>query len=173
MLASERNIGVNQRKEMERLLFYFALATVGFFLLNLGLFFYLFLRIKKIQKFADIFFKGEKAESLEENILGIGKRIKELDHDIEDLYKASNHLSKEVKKSFCKLGLIKFNPFGEKGHKGCFSLALLNGKKQGITLSTLSADNGVKIFAKTVSNGKSEILLTQEEKTAIKTAEQH
>ncbi|MEA3273184.1 MAG: DUF4446 family protein [Patescibacteria group bacterium] len=130
------------------------------------------IKIRNLQQLHRKLFTGKKAKNLEGLMLELTEKTDGLDKDIESLFDASNQINKLSLKGLNKVGLVRFNPFGEKGHKGCFSLALFNEKQKGIILSTLSTESGTKIFVKKVINGKSDIQLTKEERKAAELAGQ-
>lgn len=70
-----------------------------------------------------------------------------------------------------KIGLLRFNPFSDTGGDQSFILAILNGREDGVLISSLHGRVGTRWYAKTVKEGKGiEHELSDEEKTAIKNA---
>ena len=76
-------------------------------------------------------------------------------------------LKKNNKFSIQEIGIVRFNPFKESGGDQSFSIALLDGNKDGVVITSLYGREGNRIFAKPIKNGKSEYLLTEEEKEVI------
>ncbi|OGI28670.1 MAG: hypothetical protein A2288_00820 [Candidatus Moranbacteria bacterium RIFOXYA12_FULL_44_15] len=132
---------------------------------------FLHVRLKSIQKRNLQLFSGEKTENLEDVLAKQAENIKALDKDIQELYTISNQINGLSFRGFHKIGLIRFNPFKEVGGDQSFSLALLNGKNNGLTISSLFTREGARIYAKSITAGKAEKYpLTKEEEEAIKTA---
>lgn len=70
-----------------------------------------------------------------------------------------------------KIGLVRFNPFTDTGGNQSFALALLDGKNEGIVISSLHSRSQTRWYAKTIKDGKSdEYELSSEEKKAIEEA---
>lgn len=70
-----------------------------------------------------------------------------------------------------KIGLVRFNPFSDTGGDQSFIVAILNGRDDGVLLSSLHGRTGTRWYAKTVKAGKGiEHELSNEEKEAIKHA---
>jgi len=70
-----------------------------------------------------------------------------------------------------KIGLAKFNPFGNVGSNQSFCMALLMGNKLGIILTSLHGRNGTRVYARQIDferNKKEK--LSEEEKEAIEKA---
>lgn len=88
------------------------------------------------------------------------KEIKNIWSEIENI--------KEVSKlNIQRVGLIKFNPFNETGGDHSFSLALLDGNKNGIIITSLHTRERTRLYLKDVFKGKSKIDLSIEEKKAL------
>ncbi|GIV97136.1 MAG: hypothetical protein KatS3mg057_1793 [Herpetosiphonaceae bacterium] len=67
-------------------------------------------------------------------------------------------------------GLVRFNAFGDVGGDQSFALALLDGKKNGIVISTIYTRGATRIYAKAVQAGQSIHHLSDEEIAAIERA---
>ena len=94
-----------------------------------------------------------------------------MDLEIQELFEISNKIHDLSFKSLHNVGLIRFNPFKDIGGDQSFSLALLDGKKSGVVISSLHTREGARLYVKPVSRGNSEKYpLTEEEKQAIKIA---
>jgi hypothetical protein len=66
------------------------------------------------------------------------------------------------------VGLVRFNPFQDIGGDQSFSLALLDGKNDGVTLSSLYSREGVRIYCKSIQQGQSpQYPLSKEEEQAV------
>jgi len=90
--------------------------------------------------------------------------------EIKNLQKNHKFLREEVLGHVQKVGLVKYNPFSETGGDHSFSLALLDGKKSGIIITSLHTRESTRVYIKDVKTGKSSIELSTEEKKALKKA---
>ena len=70
-----------------------------------------------------------------------------------------------------RVGLVKFNPFDETGGDHSFSLALLDGNKNGIIITSLHTRERTRLYLKEVFSGKVKIKLSEEEQKALKIAD--
>ena len=135
-------------------------------LINLGLIWHFYrtskkfdnlLEAGKIKSFKDIFLsQKEKNNELEKSLKEVFLKIK----DLEDISKITVQ----------KTGIIRFNPFKELGGNQSFTMALLDGKNNGFVISSLFVKDGNRVYAKAIKNGKSDHLLSDEEKKAIEKA---
>lgn len=114
---------------------------------------------------------GGGSRSLEETVIEQAKNLKVLDKDIHELYNISNQINVLALKSLHKVGMVRFNPFNDMGGDQSFAMALLNGKNNGLVISSLYTKDGTRVFSKAIKAGKTEKHpLTEEEETAIKIA---
>ena len=129
------------------------------------------IQIRRLRRKNEEFFSGKKVNNLEELLIEQAKALRLLDKDVQELYNISNQVNKLAFRGFHKLGVIRFNPFKDVGGDQSFSIAILNGKNNGLTISSLFTREGARIYSKTVTGGTSEKYpLTEEEKDAIKIA---
>ena len=68
--------------------------------------------------------------------------------------------------------MVRFNPFSDVGGDQSFSLALLDKRNNGIVITSLYAREGSRVFGKPIENGLSPHSLSEEEKEAIKKAQE-
>lgn len=114
---------------------------------------------------------GGGSKSLEETVIEQAKNLKVLDKDIHELYNISNQINSLALRSLHKVGMVRFNPFNDMGGDQSFAMALLNGKNNGLVISSLYTKEGTRIFSKAIKAGKTEKHpLTKEEEAAIKIA---
>lgn len=114
---------------------------------------------------------GGGSQSLEETVIEQAKNLKVLDKDIHELYNISNQINVLALKSLHKVGMVRFNPFNDMGGDQSFAMALLNGKNNGLVISSLYTKDGTRVFSKAIKAGKTEKHpLTEEEEEAIKIA---
>ncbi len=107
----------------------------------------------------------------------VPQSTEEITEQLEKLKKENEKIKEEItkikeeKKTFLQnIGIIRFNPFSEAGGNQSFSLAFLNGKGDGIVITSLYTKEGNRIYGKPLKEGGSEYSLSKEEEKAIKMA---
>lgn len=65
------------------------------------------------------------------------------------------------------VGVVRFNPFADKGGDQSFVVALLDDHTDGVVISALHSRADVRVYAKPIVGGQSTYTLTAEEKEAI------
>lgn len=125
----------------------------------------------KMRRRQERFLRGKEGKSLERVIYEQHEEIEKLVTDTQDLYKLQEKLHQTLTTAIQHIGLVRFNPFSEEGGDQSFSLALLDGKKNGFVLSSLHSRTGVRLYAKPVTTGVSaKYRLSEEESEALKLA---
>lgn len=88
-----------------------------------------------------------------------------------------NHLEGEYRRlatitaaSIQYVGVVRFNAFEDTGSDLSFALALLDGNKTGVVVSSIYGRNESRVYAKPVTKGESVYYLTDEEKSALNSA---
>ena len=118
----------------------------------------------------DRFMRGSDAESLEDIIADQIEEIKELrsqDRFNKDTMKT---LTRNVKSSYQKFGMVKYNAFKGMGGNLSFAFALLDMNNTGFILNSVHSREGCYLYIKMVEKGETEIVLGSEEKEAIEQA---
>jgi hypothetical protein len=152
------------------------IVMLFFFILTLeivlfGFCTYLLFKFRKKQRQIELFLSGRDGKSLEGLIEKNVLDIQALDQEIQEVFNFCNKLHKLTIRSIHKIGLIRFNPFGDIGGDQSFSVALLDGKDCGFIISSLHTKEGTRVYAKPIKDGESQkYQLTEEEKQAIKIA---
>ncbi len=133
--------------------------------------FYILLKIKEIKKVGKEIFSGKNGEDLEKIILRWIEQGQKNKNDIKELFDAYEKIYKITTKAVQKIGVIRYNPFGDIGGNQSFVIAFLDKDNSGVIISSLYTREGVRFFAKSISNNKClDFPLTEEEKSAIKNA---
>ena len=84
--------------------------------------------------------------------------------------KSIKKLFADMKFTFQKVGLVKYDAFNEMGGKLRFSLALLNQTNDGFVLNAVHSREGCYTYIKEIVDGNSIIVLAEEEQEALKMA---
>ena len=114
-------------------------------------------------------------ESKEQTVISVLSSLtKEGDAANKEIASLINRVASLEEKSLShihKIGLIRFNPFGDTGGEQSFILALLDAKDSGVVLSGLYSRSGMRWYIKKIKEGKGvEHELSIEEKKAVESA---
>lgn len=125
------------------------------------------IQMHKLKKKYKMFMDGKNAKTLEESIMS---RMDQIDRLISSTQKNESDIQKiykNMKTTFQKVGLVKYDAFHEMGGKLSFSLALLNEINDGFIINAMHSREGCYTYIKEIIDGNSIIALADEEKEAL------
>lgn len=124
-------------------------------------------QIRSLKKNYKIFMTGKKAKSLEDTLI---QRLDEVDYLLKanaDNEKNIKTIFQNMKFTYQKVGLVKYDAFHEMGGKLSFSLALLNETNDGFVLNAVHSREGCYTYIKEIISGNSVLVLADEEQEAL------
>lgn len=127
----------------------------------------LLLKYSRLKASYDVFMSGRQAASMEKEILSLFDDIDRLKIAAE---RNSNNIAlivEDLKETYQRVGIVKYDAFKEMGGKLSFSIALLNDNKTGFILNSVHSSDGCYVYTKEIIDGESPISLGDEEKKAL------
>ena len=114
-----------------------------------------------------MFMKGRKAESLEEQIAALFNDIDYLKVSTEKNRKDIKKMIENLRECYQRVGIVKYDAFKEMGGKLSFSVALLNDNETGFIINSVHSSDGCYVYTKEIIEGECAISLGEEEKKAL------
>ena len=149
---------------------YIIIGLLAFCLILLVLVIVNMVQTNKLKKKYRSFMAGKNAKSLEDTLI---TRLEQVDK----LLTANAANEKNIKKlfdnmkfTFQKVGLVKYDAFNEMGGKLSFSLELLNESDDGFVMNAVHSREGCYTYVKEIVAGNSIIVLAEEEQEALNMA---
>ncbi len=106
-------------------------------------------------------------QRVDQSIAALGQR---LDQHLAGLATRTMQLEEKAPLNVQHVGIVRFNPFADKGGDQSFAVALLDDHADGVVLNGLHSRNDTRVYAKPIVGGTSTYPLTGEEKEAISRA---
>ena len=124
-------------------------------------------RYRKLASSFRLLMTGRGGADLETTLLDFVSRMDRIEQTTQTT--ENRVASLEVKQPYLvqHVGVVRFNPFSDKGGDQSFVLAILDDHADGAVVSALHTRTDVRIYAKPVVGGQSTYTLAQEEKEAI------
>ncbi len=129
-------------------------------------------QMAQLKKRYRIFMSGKNARNLEKTLI---ERLDQVDGLLEANAVNEKNIQKifaNLKFTFQKVGLVKYDAFNEMGGKLSFSLALLNETNDGFVMNAVHSREGCYTYVKEIIAGNSVIVLSPEEKEALDMAKE-
>lgn len=113
--------------------------------------------------------KGTDKEDLRSILEELKTRAQRADQNSQNLGQELKKLASHSLRHIQKLGVVRFNPFGDTGGNQSAAVALLDGQDCGVVILSLHGREGTRVYVKAVKNGKADGL-SKEEIAAIQQA---
>ena len=127
-------------------------------------------KIRKMYRQYDYFMRGKDAETLEDIIIDQMEDIQELKSQNRANKDNLRTTNKNMRSSFQKFGMVKYNAFKGMGGNLSFAIALLDLNNTGFILNSVHSREGCYLYIKSVEKGETDISLGIEEKEALEQA---
>ena len=130
------------------------------------------LKINRLTAKYNFFMKGKEAKSLESEIMKLFEDNRRMKDDIGKNIKDIKSLYKQIRTTYQKMGLIKYDAFSQMGGKLSFCLALLDEDNDGFLINSIHGTDSSYSYIKRIVSGQSNMDMTNEEKAALNKAVQ-
>ncbi|NLK42924.1 MAG: DUF4446 family protein [Tissierellia bacterium] len=125
------------------------------------------IRISRIKKRYNEFTRGIKGVNVEELLIKLGEELHDINIDINIMEQKIETLNTKLSFAIQKVGIVRYNAFGEMGSDLSFSIALLDNFNNGFVLTSIYGREHNPVYAKPIKFGKSVYPLSVEEIQAI------
>ena len=127
-------------------------------------------KYKKLFKQYDYFMRGKDAETLEDYFVELQRHVEILEDEDRKNKELIRALNKNIRASFQKFGLVKYNAFGSIGGNMSFAVAMLDYTNTGFVINSVHSREGCFLYVKDVDAGTTEVELGAEERFALEQA---
>ena len=155
---------------MEQLVFYVTIALSVVSIILAVVLIIVLCKLKKLKRRVDSLTRGKDTESMEDIIVNYLERVESLEEGEEITRAALNAIKDNLKITYQKTGLVKYDAFREMSGALSYSLALLDKENNGVLISSMYSREGCYTYAKEIIKGESKINLSEEEAEALKQA---
>lgn len=98
------------------------------------------------------------------------ERLDALAKLVEDVRGRLPTVEERAMASVQRVGIVRFNPYGDTGGQQSFVLALLDARLSGFVISSLHSRQATRVYLKQINAGRSETQLSEEETEALRQA---
>lgn len=149
---------------------YIAIGLAVLLVITLVLLIITLCKLKSLRRRVDALTRGKDAESMEDSILNFFEKIEALEDAEQKMHRDIREIKENLKITYQKTGLVKYDAFREMSGALSYSLALLDKENNGVLISSMYSREGCYSYAKEIINGESKINLSEEEAEALKQA---
>ena len=155
---------------MEQLIFYVTIALSVVSIILAVVLIIVLCKLKKLKRRVDSLTRGKDTESMEDIIVNYLERVESLEEGEEITRAALNAIKDNLKITYQKTGLVKYDAFREMSGALSYSLALLDKENNGVLISSMYSREGCYSYSKEIIKGEIKINLSDEEAEALKQA---
>lgn len=127
-------------------------------------------KLNRLTRNYDYFMRGKDAESLEDFIVGISEEVRRLQEEDRGAKDTIRSINRNLRASYQKFGLVRYNAFKGMGGNLSFALAMLDMNNTGFILNAVHSREGCYLYIKVVVKGETDSALCSEEKDALEQA---
>jgi hypothetical protein len=127
-------------------------------------------RTRRLGRRLDRLTRGEDGQDLAAVLDAHLDKVFAVSREVDELTVRTAVAEANLRRSFQRVGLVRFNPFEDTGGNQSFALAVLDANGDGLIVSSLHSRTGTRIYAKPVNGGRSEAALSEEETRAVRDA---
>lgn len=127
-------------------------------------------KIRKLYRRYDYFMRGKDAETLEDIIIRQMEDIQELKSQDRSNKDSIRNINKNIRASFQKFGMVRYNAFKGMGGNLSFAFAMLDYTNTGFVINSVHSREGCYLYLKEVDRGQTDVMLGNEEKEALEQA---
>lgn len=127
-------------------------------------------RLKTMSRTVRQLLTGPEGADLETMLQGHLSSVDAMSVRADELSSQLGELSINLKTCVQNVGMVRFDAFGDVSGGQSFSVALLDGLQNGVVITGLFGRSESRCFGKSISNGQSQQLLSEEESSALEIA---
>ncbi len=147
---------------------YIIIGTCGVVLIMIILYIVLLNKFKQYKANYDTFMQGKDGKDMETAVLDKFKQIDKISDQVDINAAEISTIIENMKFTYQKFSISKYDAFKEMGGKLSFSLCMLTDNNDGFVLTSVhSSYEGCYIYIKEIIKGESYVLLSEEEKKVL------
>lgn len=127
----------------------------------------LWVKLRKLRKKYVQVINGGSVENLEQLLADYNERLERMEAQFGRQNTRVADIETALTRMKSKVGVYRYNAFGERGSDLSFSLAIVSEEKDGVVLTGIHNRDNTFLYAKPLEKGQSAYALTPEEKEAI------
>lgn len=124
-------------------------------------------KLRGMRRRYDAMMAGSGVEDLESLLVQLKVQMDEIEEGHADHRKMLDSINRKLKGMKSRVGIVRYNAYGERGNEMSFSLAIVSDQEEGIVLTGLHNRESSYVYAKSLKDGQSKYPLSPEEKEAL------
>lgn len=156
---------------IDQYMIFLVIGLMGVVILLIILFIINTKKMNKVIKRYEKFMTKEEVD-LEDLLIHYAKKVNKVRENQDILITDVQQLQKQIRTCTQKVGVIRYNAIENVGADLSFAIAILDSNDNGVVLNGIYSRNGSYTYAKPIIAGESSYTLSDEERQAIKKAQE-
>jgi hypothetical protein len=114
--------------------------------------------------------RGSENMNLEEVLVSYLDKVENIEHRTDQVEQAIGIVQAQLPCCIQRANMIRYDAFEDVGGQQSFAIALLDGRGDGIVLTSVYSRMEIRVYAKAIRNGRSSHPLSEEETRVVKDA---
>lgn len=127
-------------------------------------------RLARINSRREIKIEEGRLEDILDHLSEQAKVVAAMQARVDELNIKHREQSSNLSSCIQRIGIVRFNAFEDVGGEQSFAMALLDADNNGVVISSLYGRHDSRLYAKSVTGGRGERALSEEEQSAINKA---
>jgi hypothetical protein len=124
-------------------------------------------RYRQLANSFRVLMTGRGGADLEATLMDFVSRMDQVERIAHGVDQRVNSVEVQLPYHVQHVGIVRFNPFSDKGGDQSFAIAILDAHADGLVLSSMQSRTDNRVYGKSVVGGQSTYTLTNEERDAI------
>lgn len=124
-------------------------------------------KLRRMKRRYDAMMAGSGVEDIESLLVQLKLQMDKIEEGHVNHQQMLDMISGRLKGMKSKVGMVRYNAFGERGTELSFSLAIVSEQEEGVVLTGLHNRESSYVYAKPLKDGQSQYPLSPEEKEAV------
>ncbi|NLK20594.1 MAG: DUF4446 family protein [Epulopiscium sp.] len=129
------------------------------------------IKLNKLQDKYEYFMGGGSAKPLEALLMDYISKVSSVEEENERIIEAYKVMRRDIDNCIQKVGIVRYNAFGDAGGELCYAIALLDEHDDGIVINGIHSRENSYTYAKPIEKGRCNYALSAEEEQAIQKAQ--
>jgi hypothetical protein len=112
--------------------------------------------------------RGTENMNLEEVLVNYLNKVEQIEHQTDRVEQAIAVLQAQLPHCVQRVNMIRYDAFEDVGGQQSFAIALLDGRGDGLVLTSVYSRMEIRVYAKAIRNGRSSHPLSEEETRVLK-----
>lgn len=130
----------------------------------------IYISIKIYKKYELNMKKLGNGENFAEMVKDYVSQVEKLNKRDDQIIEVCNNINNELAHCIKKVGLYRYDAFGNTNNKLSFALALLDKENNGVIINSIYGQDSSNVYSKPIAKGTSKYNLSDEEKEALNQA---